>query len=155
MERDRGLNKIDESLVVHVSTFPPGAQRWLRTVLQAISSTETAGPEEEEGEAQAVAPAFETEVAIQAEQAIEAEPATLEEVITGQANLRDHLAAYPELAEELEGLADIIDMLRDAGEARRRRGEQILREEILGETDEPAPEGEEEAESQEGDSAPG
>lgn len=146
MERDRGLNKIDESLAVHVSTFPPGAQRWLRTVLQAISTTETAELEEEEETAQAPAPAYEAEVATEAEQAIEAEPATLEEVITGQANLRDHLAAYPELAEELEGLADIIDMLRDAGEARRRRGEQILREEILGETDEPAPEGEEEEE---------
>ena len=148
MERDRGLNKIDESLAVHVSTFPPGAQRWLRTVLQAISTTDAAGPEEEEEEAQAVAQAvaqaYETEVATEAEQAIEAEPATLEEVITGQANLRDHLAAYPELAEELEGLADIIDMLREAGESRRRRGEQILREEILGETDEPAPEAEEE-----------
>ena len=63
--------------------------------------------------------------------------ATLEDVVTGKADLREHLAAYPELSEELDGMADVIDLLREAGARRRRRGEQILREEILGE----APEG--------------
>jgi hypothetical protein len=57
---------------------------------------------------------------------------SLEDVIEGRAKLDDQLDAYPELAEELEGLGEIIDLLRGVGESRRRRGEQILREEILG-----------------------
>jgi hypothetical protein len=52
-------------------------------------------------------------------------------VITGKAKLEE-AEQYPELAEELEGLGEIIDMLRGLGESRRKRGEQILREEILG-----------------------
>jgi hypothetical protein len=61
------------------------------------------------------------------------EPSTpgLEDVITGKARLED-LDQYPELESELEGLGEIIDMLRSAGEARRKRGDEILREEILG-----------------------
>ena len=70
----------------------------------------------------------------------EASPAGLEDVITGKARLED-VDQYPELAGELEGLGEIIDMLRGLGESRRKRGEQILREEILGQPpkdDEPA-----------------
>jgi hypothetical protein len=39
----------------------------------------------------------------------------------------------------MEGMGDVIDMLRGLGEARRKRGEQILRDEILGQPDEDAP----------------
>jgi len=59
-------------------------------------------------------------------------PADLEDVITGKANLREQLEAYPELSNELEGLGDVIDLLREAGERRRRRGEEILRELLEG-----------------------
>ena len=59
-------------------------------------------------------------------------PADLEDVITGKAKLQEQLEAYPELSNELEGLGDVIDLLREAGERRRRRGEEILRELLEG-----------------------
>jgi hypothetical protein len=73
-------------------------------------------------------------------------------VVKGKSTLDEQLEAYPELSEEMEGLAEVIDMLREAGEARRRTGEQILREEILGRPEEerdeePGAEGEEDEES--------
>ena len=57
----------------------------------------------------------------------------LEDVLSGKSTLSEQLERYPDLEEELDGLSDIVDLLRDAGERRRSRGEQILREEILGE----------------------
>lgn len=59
--------------------------------------------------------------------------ANLEDVITGKADLREQLEAYPELSSELEGLADVIDLLRETGSRRRRRGEEVLRELLEGE----------------------
>jgi hypothetical protein len=54
-------------------------------------------------------------------------------VITGKADLREQLESYPELSNELEGLADVIDLLREAGDRRRKRGEDVLRELLQGE----------------------
>ena len=115
-----GSHDVDESLFRRVSSLSRGEQRWLKLAIQAIKTTETGptvGPETVD---------------------IPPEPrrlkaANLEDVITGKANLRDQLDAYPELAGELEGLADVIDMLRDAGERRRRKGEDILKELLEGE----------------------
>ncbi len=111
---------IDESLYRRVSSLSRGEQRWLKLAIQAIRTTESSPTAEPEN--------------------IEASPeprrlkaANLEDVITGKANLREQLEAYPELAGELEGLADVIDMLREAGERRRRKGEDILRELLEGE----------------------
>ena len=138
MKSDTGDDSFDDSLLVRVSEMSPGSQRWLKTALQAIVTTE---PDEDQEPAplqqQLDVPQTETPDSVQA-------PASLEDVINGQADLRDHLKSYPELAEELEGLADVIDLLREAGESRRKRGEQILREEILGETPEP-PDGSDES----------
>jgi hypothetical protein len=58
-------------------------------------------------------------------------PPDMEDIITGKVDIKE-LDAYPELAEQMEGMGEVIDMLRGLGEARRKRGEQILREEILG-----------------------
>jgi hypothetical protein len=131
MERERSIANVDESLAVRVATFTRGGQRWLKTALQAIATSDLL----EDAEAPAV---DETEPAAREQAEIaEAPPAeraaSLEDVITGKADLRDHLESYPELQDELEGLADVIDLLREAGETRRKRGEQILRDEILGE----------------------
>jgi len=140
MERERGIAGVDESLAIRVSKFSPGAQRWLKTALQTIVTSELLEEGEPEPRNERVVPAREP-----AAEAPEREPAaSLEDVITGKADLRDHLESYPELQDELEGLADVIDLLREAGETRRKRGEQILREEILG--DETAEEGEAEGE---------
>jgi hypothetical protein len=106
----------------------PGSQRWLKTVLHTIGTVD-AGPEVADEVEVTEAGAAQPEAGEETPRAA----ASLEDVISGEADLREHLAAYPDLAEELEGLADIIDMLREAGERRRKRGEQILREEILGE----------------------
>ncbi len=124
---DALLSRVDESLALRVSRLSRGSQRWLKTVLYAIRAGEVGEIPEGSGAARR-----EADVATKAEAPPE-RPPSLEDVITGGADLREHLRSYPELADELEGLADIIDMLREAGEQRRKRGEKIFREEILGE----------------------
>src|SRR3972149_1883935 len=128
---------IDDSLVVRLSSLSSNSQRWLKTAIQAIRSSEGAPlPDDEPYEEPAprkpplLKPA-----------------ANLEDGITGKADLRDQLEAYPELSNELEGLADVIDLLREAGERRRRRGEEVLRELLEGE-------GEGEGRDEEGEDAP-
>jgi len=112
---------IEESLFRRVSSLSHGEQRWLKLAIQAIKTTEAP-------------PAVEPEPLEEPPQEPrQLKAANLEDVITGKANLRDQLEAYPELAGELEGLADVIDMLREAGERRRRKGEDILRELLEGE----------------------
>ena len=115
-----GSHDVDESLFRRVSSLSRGEQRWLKLAIQAIRTTETG-------------PAVEPEPVDIPPEPRRLKAANLEDVITGKANLRDQLEAYPELAGELEGLADVIDMLRDAGERRRRKGEDILRELLEGE----------------------
>lgn len=139
---DAPLSRVDESLALRISRLSPGSQRWLKTMLYAIRSQEMDEAVEEaeawegRGRRRAGGPREDEQGS--------ARPPSLEDVITGGADLREHLRSYPELADELEGLADIIDMLREAGEQRRKRGEKIFREEILGEPPEPE-EGEEQA----------
>ncbi len=124
MARVRRIEGIDESLIARVAALSPGTQRWLKTALHAITTTDVEGPQVESPRT-AGGPAPQLEPPAK-------RPASLEDVITGKADLRQQLESYPELSEELDGLADIIDMLREAGDRRRKRGEQILREEILG-----------------------
>ncbi len=143
MERERSIANVDESLALRVATFTRGGQRWLKTALQAIATSDLLedGEDEpplEERHGATMAAVEEPQRAVgtppaEEDEPAKAAPASLEDVITGKADLRDHLESYPALQEELEGLADVIDLLREAGETRRRRGEQILREEILGE----------------------
>ena len=129
MERQSSIDDIDQSLAIRIAELSRGGQRWLKTALQSIAVTDLLDETADEALRRPIArakrapglPAPEKEP-----------PASLEDVITGKADLRDHLEAYPELQDELDGLADVIDLLREAGETRRKRGEQILREEILG-----------------------
>jgi hypothetical protein len=126
MDRESEVARLDEPLILKLAGLSKGSQRWLRTAIYAVASASELAEEEERR-------SVPRKPRARPEPRAEAPPAaSLEDVITGRANLREHLDAYPELAGELEGLADIIDMLREAGEARRRSGEQILREEILG-----------------------
>ena len=131
MTKSLSLERLDEALMRKVASLAPGTQRWLKTTLLTIG---TSGPapalEEEDPPPEPLTRTKPT-----------AKPATLEDVIEGKVDLRDQLDAYPELSEELDGIADIIDLLREGGARRRRKGEQILREEILGEQ----PEGDEQA----------
>ena len=131
MERERSIAGVEESLAIRISEFSRGGQRWLKTALQTIVTSDLLEEDEPEPREQRDAPVRKHSPPVAEEP--EREPAaSLEDVITGKADLRDHLESYPELQDELEGLADVIDLLREAGETRRKRGEQILREEILG-----------------------
>lgn len=103
-----------------VAALSPGGQRWLKTAIHAIRTMPGATEDEERRPRP-----------LKRREPPEQSPPGLEDVITGRADLKD-LDAYPDLAGELEGLGEIIDMLRGLGEARRKRGEQILREDILG-----------------------
>jgi hypothetical protein len=123
------MDNIDETLVRRLASFSPDTQRWLKTALQTVRTMPA--PREDDPE---------EPLAHVVKQ--EAMPSPLEDVIAGKAKLDDQVEAYPELAEELEGIGDIIDMLRDIGESRRKRGRDILREEILGEPPEQSAEDE-------------
>ncbi len=126
-------DQIDDALFRRVAGLPPGGQRWLKTAIQVIRTM----PAPREGEPEGPLAHVVRETSM---------PSGLEDVITGKASLEDQLEAYPELADELKGMGDIIDMLRKQGEERRKTGEQILREEILGsatDEDEAEDEGEE------------
>src|SRR5439155_223225 len=116
-----GARDVDESLFRRVSSLSLGEQHWLKLAIQALRTTDAA-------------PTLEPETHEEPPpQPRRLRAANLEDVITGKANLREQLESYPELAGELEGLADVIDMLREAGERRRRKGEDILRELLEGE----------------------
>jgi hypothetical protein len=126
MADDGRVSRVDELLVARVASLSVGSQRWLKTAIQAIRSSE--GGQEVEKEQ----PRTKRPRRLEAPRAARP-PADLEDVITGKADLREHLEAYPELSKEFEGLADVIDLLRETGERRRRRGEDILRELLEGE----------------------
>ena len=139
MPKQAPSGKIDDSLAARVAALSSGGQRWLKTALQAIRTIEPGERDVEDSARAGYLSAGRAEP-----ERLPPRPANLEDVVTGKADLREQLESYPELAEELDGLADVIDLLREAGETRRKRGEQILREEILG--DETAEEGEAEGE---------
>jgi hypothetical protein len=115
---------VDPSLVVRVSSLSQGSQRWLKMAIQAIRSTDIGDAKKPE--------AIEMPSPRKPSR-LQKPAANLEDVITGKADLREQLDSYPELSNELEGLADVIDLLREAGERRRKRGGEILRELLEGE----------------------
>ena len=132
---------VDEALLVRLAGLSRGGQRWLKTALQVVRSTESLRADQESPVAEAEEPSGYLSPPAPLPKrkrgaAAQGSP-SLEDVISGKANLRDHLEEYPELSEELDGLADIIDMLREAGQQRRKLGRKILREEILGQPPEP------------------
>ncbi len=117
MDDDKTQN-IDPQVLRSIARSSRATQRWLKTALQTIRTMPPAG----EG-ALTPRPARPTPVADP-----EPEPRApdLDDLLTGRRSLKEHIEARPELAEELEGLADVIDMLRDLGRERRKEGEDIL-----------------------------
>jgi len=120
------LPDVDPSLIVRVSSLSRGSQRWLKTAIQVLHSSDIGAVAEPQA-TEAPAPPRKKPSPLQKP------AANLEDVITGKADLREQLESYPELSNELEGLADVIDLLREAGDRRRKRGEDILRELLEGE----------------------
>ena len=122
------LENVDPALLSRIAQLSAGAQRWLKT---AIVTMRTMPARSEDAESP-------TEMEIEVPPQLRKRPKPtakrppdMEDIITGKVDIKE-LDKYPELAEQLEGMGEVIDMLRGLGASRRKRGEQILRDEILG-----------------------
>jgi len=120
---DDKTQNIDSQVLRRVARSSRATQRWLKTALQTIRTMPPAG-EAALGDRPA-RPAPDPDRA--PPPAPGSQAPDLDDLLTGRRSLKDHVEARPELAEELEGLADVIDMLRDLGRERRKEGEDILR----------------------------
>jgi len=111
---------MDRELLGRVAALTPGQQRWLRAVLQSVFTMEPA----------AKRPADEERRRTAGPRPAEREPAPeprrqgLDRLLSGEDVSEED---YPELAEELKGIGDIADLLRESGHERRRFGEAIMR----------------------------
>ncbi len=112
--------KIDRELLGRVASLTPGQQRWLRTVLQSVFTMEPPArrPAGEEHPRRAKPRPAEPEGAQ------ERRRQGLDDVLSGEDVSEED---YPELADELKGVADVADLLRESGRERRRFGEEIMR----------------------------
>jgi len=147
MSQQRRL-EIDDTLLQQVAALPPSGQRWLKTALQTIVTIDPSDEQAEREEREAPAPPAERPAPLAEKPAPPRPKLTLDDVLSGKVDLREQAEAFPDLADELQDIANIANLLRDAGRERRRLGEQILREEILGEP--PGDEAEAEQDSEEG-----
>ncbi len=117
--------KIDRELLGRVASLTRGQQRWLRTVLQSVVTMEPAAREPAPRR-----PAEEERPRRAGPRRAEPEPAQeprrkdLDDLLSGEDVSAEE---YPELAEELEGIGDIADLLRESGRERRRFGEENMR----------------------------
>ena len=101
--------KIDELLMSRLAAMGRVSQRWLKTTLHALRAIEEAEPRSQK---QAREPSAEAP----------AKRPSVEDMIAGDANLDEIGKAYPELAEALEGMSDVSDLLRELGRRRRELG---------------------------------
>ncbi len=129
MDDDKTQN-IDPQVLRSIARSSRATQRWLKTALQTIRTMPPAGeaalrvrPARPEPVPDP-APTPDTEPTPETE--LEPRAPDLDDLLTGRRSLKEQLEARPELAEELEGLADVIGMLRDLGRERRKKGEDIL-----------------------------
>jgi len=122
---DDRTQDIDSQVLRRVAGSSRATQRWLKTALQTIRTMPPAGEAAARVRPARPAPVADPEPASEPEP--EARAPDLDDLLTGRRSLKEHIEARPELAEELEGLADVIDMLRDLGRERRKEGEDILR----------------------------
>jgi len=136
--------KVDRELLGRVAALTPGQQRWLRTVLQSVFTMEVPrrrrAEEEPEERPRRAKPRPATP-----EAAKEPRRRGLEELISGEGGSEED---FPELADELKGIADIADLLREGGRERRRFGDELMR---LFESGEEGASGEEDEEEEETD----
>ncbi len=144
--------KLDHDLLGRVAALTPGQQRWLRTVLQSVFTMDppTKQAEEEDPEQRprrASAPA----VGPEPKPIDRPKRKGLDELLSGEGVSEED---YPELADDLKGIADIADLLREGGRERRRFGDELMRlfEAPEGAGGEDAEEDEEEEEEERDDS---
>jgi hypothetical protein len=139
--KDEQAERIDPQVLRRIASTSRATQRWLKTALQTIRTMPPAGEREVETPpaprpTPRRRPEPPPEPLPEAESEAETVPPDLDDLLTGRRSLKEQLEARPELADELEGMADIIEMLRTLGEERRKRGEELLREEFLADEDE-------------------
>jgi len=139
--------KVDRELLGRVAALTPGQQRWLRTVLQSVFTMETPRKRraEEESEERPQRRKRRPAAPEAAEEPQEPRRRGLEELISGEGGSEED---FPELADELKGIADIADLLREGGRERRRFGDELMR---LFEGGEEGSSGEDEEEEEERD----
>ncbi len=117
--------KIDRELLGRVASLTRGQQRWLRTILQSVVTMEPAAREPAtKRPAQEERPRRAGPRRAEPEPAQEPRRKDLDDLLSGEDVSAEE---YPELAEELEGIGDIADLLRESGRERRRFGEEIMR----------------------------
>ena len=114
---------MDRQLLGRVAALTPGQQRWLRTVLQSIFSMEAPAGWETRAEPQERPRPAKPKTAKPAP-AEEPRRQGLDKLLSGEGASEEE---YPELADELKGIGDIADLLREGGRERRRFGEELMR----------------------------
>jgi hypothetical protein len=129
------IENVDPALLSRIAQLSPGSQRWLKTAI--ITMRTMPARHERESPRSRLSVDVPPQLRRQRKETPN-RPPDMEDIITGKVDAKE-LDKHPELAEQLEGMGEIIDMLRGLGESRRKRGEQILREEILGLGDERQP----------------
>jgi len=129
--------KLDRQLLGRVAALTPGQQRWLRTVLQSIFSMEAPAGQVTREEPQERPRQAKPRTAKPAP-AEEPREQGLDKLLSGEGAAEEE---YPELADELKGIGDIADLLREGGRERRRFGEELMR--LFGKSEGDAEEGEE------------
>ena len=125
---DNTTQKIDPQVLRRVARSSRATQRWLKTALQTIRTMPPARAGALKARPAPPRPAPEPEAEPQAPD--------LDDLLTGRRSLKEQMDARPELAEELEGLGEVIDMLRGLGRERRKKGEEIIRDDFLSLADE-------------------
>ena len=114
---------MDRELLGRVAALTPGQQRWLRTVLQSVFTMEVPRKRRAEEEPEERPRRAKPQPAAP-EAAEEPRRRGLEELISGEGGAEED---FPELADELKGIADIADLLREGGRERRRFGDELMR----------------------------
>jgi hypothetical protein len=138
MAKRTTVENVDPALLSRIATLSPGGQRWLKTAIHTMRTMPVGSENVTELPAEPPPQLRRRRPGRTQTEKKPAGPPDMEDIITGKVDIKE-LDAYPELAEQMEGMGEVIDMLRGLGEARRKRGEQILREEILGQTAEERP----------------
>ncbi len=132
MDDDKTQN-IDSQVLRRVAGSSRATQRWLKTALQTIRTMPPAG--EAAVRVRPARPKPAPEPAPEPEPEPEPGVPDLDDLLTGRRSLKEQLEARPELADELEELADVIGMLRELGQERRKKGESILGDDFLSPVD--------------------
>ncbi|HEY8768528.1 MAG TPA: hypothetical protein VIP09_14915 [Dehalococcoidia bacterium] len=138
MAKRTTVENVDPALLSRIATLSPGGQRWLKTAIHTMRTMPVGSENVTELPAEPPPQLRRRRPGRTQTEKKPAGPPDMEDIITGKVDIKE-LDAYPELAEQMEGMGEVIDMLRGLGEARRKRGEQILREEILGKPAEERP----------------